>query len=112
MSLSCLDAMGVGLFIVNFFPLFFHCLLCFCLKKNRKGDLAQLVERTVRIGKARGSKPRISNYSFFQSKRELYTTQLLMHTLLPPLRIENSNNMKLLSSKQTKKQMAWLIRED
>ena len=41
-----------------------------------KGGLAQLVERTVRIGEARGSKPRTSNeflfvflFSFFENKK-------------------------------------------
>ena len=42
-----------------------------------KGGLAQLVERTVRIGEARGSKPRTSNeflfvflFSFFENKKK------------------------------------------
>ena len=42
-----------------------------------KGGLAQLVERTVRIGEARGSKPRTSNeflfclsFFFFENKKK------------------------------------------
>ena len=38
---------------------------------NVKGGLAQLVERTVRIGEARGSKPRTSNFCLFSFSNEI-----------------------------------------